>query len=117
MKIYHNPRCRKSRETLSIILEKGINIEIIEYLKTPLKFEELKLILIKLDISPIDLVRKTEKVWKEKGKNKDLNNDEIIQLMTENPKIIERPIVENKKKAIIGRPPTNVLQIINQEGI
>lgn len=113
MKIYHNPRCRKSRETLSIILKKGIKIEIIEYLKTPLKFEDLKLILIKLDISPIDLVRKTEKVWKKEGENKDLNNDEIIQLMVENPKLIDRPIVEDEKKAIIGRPPTNVLHIIN----
>ena len=68
MKIYHNSRCSKSRQTLSLIQEKGKNIEIIEYLKNPLKFEDLELILLKLSISPIDLVRKKEEIWKKNFK-------------------------------------------------
>ena len=112
MKIYHNPRCSKSRQTLSLIQEKGKKIEIIEYLKNPPKFENLELILVKLSISPIDLVRRKEEIWKENFKGKELKDDEIIQAMVDHPKIIERPIVINGTKARIGRPPENVLEII-----
>ena len=113
MKIYHNPRCSKSRQTLEIIKQKGVEIEIIEYIKPPPTIKTLKLILTKLKISAIDLVRKNEEIWKAKGKNKNLTNEEIIELMVDHPKIIERPIVLNKNQAIIGRPPENVLKIIN----
>jgi len=113
MRIYHNARCSKSRETLELIKEKVKEIEIIEYLKKPMKFEELELILSKLSISPIDLVRKKEKIWKENFSNKKLNDHEIIQIMIDNPRIIERPIVINGMKAIIGRPPENVLDIMD----
>lgn len=113
MKIYHNPRCSKSRQTLEIIKQQGVEIEIIEYIKTPPTIKTLKLILTKLKISAIDLVRKNEEIWKEKGGNKNLTNEEIIELMVDHPKIIERPIVLNKNQAIIGRPPENVLKIIN----
>ena len=113
MKIYHNPRCSKSRQTLTLIQERGKEIEIIEYLKNPLTFEDLELILVKLSISPIELVRNKEEIWKENYKGKTLMDDEIIQAMVDNPKIIERPIVINGMKAIIGRPPENVLKIID----
>jgi len=113
MKIYHNPRCSKSRQTLTLIQEKGGKVEIIEYLKNSPTFEDLKLILEKLAISPIDLIRHKEKIWEEKYKGKELKDDEIIQVMVDNPKIIERPIVINGMKAIIGRPPENVLKIID----
>ena len=113
MRIYHNPRCSKSRQTLTLIQEKGNKIEIIEYLKNPPKFEDLELILVQLSISPIDLVREKEEIWKENFKGKELKDDEIIQAMVDNPKIIERPIVINGMKATIGRPPENVLEIID----
>ena len=113
MKIYHNPRCRKSRQTLTLIQEKGKEVEIIEYLKSPPTFEDLKLILKKLSISPIDLIRDKEEVWKEKYKGKKLKDDEMIQAIVNHPKIMERPIVINGMKAIIGSPPENVLEIID----
>jgi len=113
MKIYHNPRCSKSRKTLTLIQEKGKEVEIIEYLKSPPTFEDLKLILEKLDISPIDLIRHKEEVWEEEYKGRELKDDEIIQAIVNHPKIMERPIVINEMKAIIGRPPENVLEIID----
>jgi len=113
MKIYHNPRCSKSRQTLAILNEKKIKFEIVEYLKDNLRKSELKSIIEKLEINPIELVRKNESIWKENYKDKNLSDKEIIQAMINYPKIIERPVVINGKKAIIGRPPENVLKIID----
>ena len=113
MKIYHNPRCSKSRQTLAILNEKKIKFEIVEYLKDNLRKSELKSIIEKLEINPIELVRKNESVWKENYKDKNLSDKEIIQAMINYPKIIERPIVINGKKAVIGRPPESVLKIID----
>lgn len=112
IKIYHNPRCRKSREGLQILENSGKEFEIIKYLDTVPTEEELKDILKKLNISPIQLVRKTEKIWKENYKGKELSDTEIIKAMVENPKLIERPIVINGDKAAIGRPPESILEII-----
>jgi len=112
IKIYHNPRCRKSREGLQILEESGKDFEIVKYLEnTPTK-EELSDIIKLLGIKPIDLVRKNESIWKENYKNKQLSDNEIITAMIENPKLIERPIVVNKNKAIVGRPPENIKKII-----
>ena len=112
IKIYHNPRCRKSREGLQILEESGKDFEIVKYLEnTPTK-EELSDIIKLIGIKPIDLVRKNESIWKENYKNKQLSDNEIITAMTENPKLIERPIVVNKNKAIVGRPPENIKKII-----
>ena len=113
MKIYHNPRCSKSRQTLSLIEEKNKEIEIIEYLKTPATVEEVESILEKLGIKAIDLVRKKEKIWIEDYKGRDLTDKKIIEAMVENPKIMERPIVIDGNKAIIGRPPENVLTFMD----
>ena len=113
MKIYHNPRCSKSRQTLSLIEEKNKEIEIIEYLKTPATVEEIESILEKLGIKAIDLVRKKEKIWIEDYKGRDLTDKKIIEAMVENPKIMERPIVIDGNKAIIGRPPENVLTFMD----
>ncbi len=112
MKIYHNPRCSKSRQTLSIIQETGKEVEIIEYLKDTLSFEDLVLILEMLNIQPIELIRKDEIIWKEKYRGKQMTDDEIINAMRENPKLIERPIVIKNGKAIIGRPPEKVLNLL-----
>ena len=113
MKIYHNPRCSKSRQTLSLIEEKNKEIEIIEYLKTPATVEEIESILEKLGIKAIDLVRKKEQIWIEDYKGRDLTDKKIIEAMVENPKIMERPIVIDGNKAIIGRPPENVLTFMD----
>lgn len=112
MKIYHNPRCGKSREGLAILQESKLPFEIINYLKTPLSKDELTEIIKLLNIPPLDLVRKNETIWKENHKGKNLSDSEIIKAMVENPQLIERPIVINKGKAIIGRPPELIKTIL-----
>ncbi len=112
MKIYHNPRCSKSRQTLQLIKDTGADVEIIEYLNAIPTAEDLKTILMKLNLKPTDIIRKGEAVYKEKFKNSNFNDDEWIKIMIEYPKLIERPIVVKGNKAILGRPPENVLDLI-----
>lgn len=112
IKIYHNPRCRKSREGLQLLKESKQEFKIIEYLKETPSFDELKSIINLLGITPLELIRKNESIWKKNYKGKELTNDEVIRAMTEHPKLIERPIVINKEKAIIGRPPENIKYIL-----
>ena len=95
MTIYHNPRCSKSRQTLEIIKKSQQEFEIVEYLKDLLSISELEIIIEKLGITPVELVRKNELIWKENYKGKNLSDKEIVQAMIENPKIMERPIVES----------------------
>lgn len=112
MKIYHNPRCRKSRETLQIIKEAGIEPEIVEYLKTSPSTTELKSLLEKLQMPAEKLVRKGEKVYKEQYKGKSFSDEEWRQIISENPILMERPVVVTDKKAVIGRPPENVRELL-----
>ena len=112
IKIYHNPRCRKSRLGLQTLEESGQQFEIKQYLKEVPSFEELKSIIELLGIAPIDLVRKHEAIWKENYKGKTLTDSDIITAMIENPKLIERPIVINNDKAVIGRPLEKIKQIL-----
>lgn len=112
MKIYHNPRCSKSRQGLQILENSTIPFEIINYLKTPVSESELKEVIKLLNIAPIDLVRKNEAIWKENFKGKELSDSEIILVMVANPKLIERPIVINNGKAVIGRPPEIIKTIL-----
>ena len=112
IKIYHNPRCSKSRQGLAILEESGKDFTVVKYLDDQLTKEELTEIIQLLAISPMELVRKNEKIWKENYKGKDLSDSEIIAAMIENPKLIERPIVVNKSKAIVGRPPENITSIL-----
>jgi len=112
MFLYHNNRCSKSRETLAFLKEQGVEPVIIEYLKTPPDFDTLKDIVNKLGIPPLDLIRKNEQIFKDSFKGKELSDDEWIQVMIENPKLIERPIAITEDKAVIGRPKENVLKII-----
>ena len=112
MQILHNPRCRKSRETLQLITDAGIEPEIIEYLKEVPTTEELKDILILLEMKPMELVRKTEAIWKENFKSKNLTDSQIVEAMVSHPKLIERPIVIKNGKAVLGRPPENVKAIL-----
>lgn len=108
LKIYHNPRCTKSRETLKLIEAKGIKVDVIEYLKDNPTKEELKSLLTKLGVSPEKIVRKGEQIFKDNFKGNTYSDAEWIDILVENPKLIERPIVFNENKAIIGRPPENV---------
>jgi len=112
IKIYHDPRCRKSREGLTILENSGKEFEVIKYLETIPSLKELTEIIHLLDITPIQLVRKTEKIWKENYKGKKMSDTDIIEAIIAHPKLIERPIVINKEKAVIGRPPENINTII-----
>jgi len=112
IKIYHNPRCSKSRQGLEIVENSRKPFEIIKYLDDTLSANALKDIINILGIKPIDLVRKNEAIWKSDYKGKTLNDTEIINAMVKNPKLIERPIVVNRNKAVIGRPPENIFQVL-----
>ena len=114
LKIYHNPRCSKSRKTLKIIKDHGIEPTVVEYLKKPLEKSELENIFRLLNKRPKDLIRRNETEFKENNIKEIIENDaEIVNAMLRFPKIIERPIVFSKSKAVIGRPPENVLKLIN----
>jgi len=111
--IYHNPRCSKSRQTLELLRERGIEPMIVEYLKTPPTATELDAILKQLDLEPRALMRKSEAVYREAGlDNQALDRTTLIAAMVANPVLIERPIVLANGKAAIGRPPENVLTIL-----
>lgn len=113
VKILHNPRCSKSRQTLEIIREEGIEPMIVEYLKTPPNRDELIDILQKLSLSPRQLMRKGEAEYKENNLADDtLSDDHLIDAMVEFPKLIERPIVIHNGQVRIGRPPESVLEIL-----
>jgi arsenate reductase len=113
VKIYHNPRCSKSRQTLQLLLDQGVEPEVIEYLKTPPTAAELTDILKKLGIAPRDLMRKKEAEYKATGMdNTELDECALINGMVASPKLIERPIVLANNKAAIGRPPEDVLAIL-----
>jgi arsenate reductase len=112
IKIYHNNRCSKSRKGVQLLEESGKEFEIIKYLENIPTQEELTNIISILNISPIELVRKNEKDWKDNFKGKVLSDKQIITAMVEFPKLIERPIVINNDKAVIGRPTELIESII-----
>ena len=113
MKIYHNPRCTKSRQTLKLIQDADVEPQIIEYLDTPPSVAELKRICKLLGIAPQSLIRRKEA--KELGfVATELSHDEAISAMVENPKLIERPIVVSGDKAVLGRPPENVAELLRR---
>jgi arsenate reductase len=113
IKIYHNPRCSKSRETLKLLEERDIEPEIIKYLDTPPSKTMLKKLLKMLGMKPRDLMRKKEALYKELNlADESLKVDELVQAMVDNPRLIERPIVVNGDKAALGRPPESVLDIV-----
>lgn len=110
--IYHNPRCSKSRDSLNLLKEKDLDIQIIEYLKTPPSPTELQKVLAQLNLPAEQLIRKSEAIYKESYKGKKLSEEEWIEAMVKNPKLIERPIVIYGDKAVIGRPLEQVQQLI-----
>lgn len=111
--IYHNPRCSKSRQTLALIEEANADVTIVEYLKTPLSEAKIKQLLQLLNIEPIAMMRTKEAEFKEQ-QLKGASDDALIAAMVATPKLIERPIVESDTQAVIGRPPENVLALLEQ---
>ncbi|NRD22481.1 arsenate reductase (glutaredoxin) [Winogradskyella litoriviva] len=112
IKIYHNPRCSKSRQGLAILEDSGKDFETIKYLEETLTAKQLETIISKLGIKPMDLIRKNEAIWKSDFKGKILSDSDIIAAMVKHPKLIERPIVVNGDKAVVGRPPESISDII-----
>lgn len=113
VKIYHNPRCSKSRQTLQLLKDNNIEPEIVKYLETPPTREELEQILDMLGLEPRELMRRKEKEYKALGlDDPGLTRDQLIDAMIEHPRLIERPIVVRDGKAAIGRPPEKVLEIV-----
>jgi arsenate reductase len=113
VRIYHNPRCSKSRQALQLLEQHAASPEVVEYLKTPPDAKELGALLDMLGLQPRELMRKGEKEYKESGAdNPELSRAQLIALMVEHPKLIERPIVVSDGKAALGRPPERVLDIL-----
>lgn len=113
IRIYHNPRCSKSRQTLELLRDRGIEPTIIEYLKTPPSVEELDRILVMLDMGPRQLMRSNEEEYKTLALDRaELDRAGLIQALHDHPRLIQRPIVVTSKAAAIGRPPEQVLEIL-----
>jgi arsenate reductase len=111
-KIYHNPRCSKSRATLALLEERGVDLDIVQYLEAPPTRRTLETLLKKLALKPRDLIRSVEPEFRASGLTLDASDDELLDLMVAIPKLIERPIVEIGNRARIGRPPERVLEIL-----
>ncbi len=115
IQILYNPRCSKCREALKLLEGESCEIEVIAYLKDKITKKELKSILAKLGVKAVDIVRKKEALYLEKFKDKTFTNEEWIQILLENPVLIERPIVIDGYKAIVGRPPELVVELVNRK--
>ena len=110
--IYHTPRCSKSRNTLSLLREKGVEPDVVLYLETPLNAAEIRDLIAKLHIDAVDLVRRGEAEYQEAGLGKDSSEKDCIAAMAAYPRLIERPVVVRGSKAVLGRPPENVLDLL-----
>lgn len=113
VKIYHNPRCSKSRQTLALLEANGVEVEVIEYLNHPPSAIELKAILAKLGLSPLEVMRQGEDEFNTLVQGQDWHDDALIAMMVQYPRLIERPIVVAGDQAVIGRPPERVLSILH----
>jgi len=112
--IYHNSRCRKSRAGLQYLQEKGVEFKVVEYLKDPINNKELEDLLVKLNKEPQDIVRKQEEIFKKQLKGKNFSQSEWVNILVENPKLIQRPIIVKGYKAVIGDPVENIDILINK---
>ena len=110
--LYHNPRCKKSREALQFLEEKGIRFKTVKYLDQKLDPKALAAILSKINLKPSEILRKNELLWKKDFSSKNLNEDQILQLLIENPKLIERPIVTGPESGVLARTLENLVDFI-----
>jgi len=110
--IYHNPKCRKSRAGLQYLQDKGLECTVVEYLKTPFSRQDFKNLLMKLNMRPEEIVRTQEDEYKEKLKGKHFSDEEWITILLENPKLIQRPIVVNNNKAVLGQPTEEIDRLL-----
>ena len=114
IKIYHNPRCKKSREGLQFLQNLGVDFKVVEYLKESLSDSELRDILKKLGKKPNEILRQQEDYYKKELKNKNFTDEEWLIILSENPVLIQRPIVVGKYKAVIAQPPELIMQVIGK---
>jgi len=112
IKIWHNPKCSKSRASFALLDERDIDVEVVKYLDTPPTEDELKALLVMLGMQPRELMRTKESIYKELNLKDEDDNSTLIQAMVQNPKLIERPIIIKGDKAVIGRPIENVLDLL-----
>lgn len=115
IKIWHNPRCSKSREGVKALEENKVDFETYLYLKEELTVDQLKDLVEKLGIEPIELVRTKEAIWKTEFKGKDLSDEDILNAMIEHPRLIERPVVVVENKAVIGRPTEAIVTLLENQ--
>ncbi|RMH44540.1 MAG: arsenate reductase (glutaredoxin) [Gammaproteobacteria bacterium] len=113
VQLLHNPRCSKSRQALALLEDRGVKVDIIRYLETPLSLDELKRLAEKLEQPVSAMIRRKEPEYKEAGLTNDSSDDEILTAIARFPKLLERPIAIRGNRAIIGRPPENVLKLLN----
>ena len=117
IKVYQKPTCSKCRTTLGILRDRGADFESINYYEKPLSVDELRKLTRKLGIAPRELLRKDEQVYRDLGLAKrQFSDDELIELMVENPDLIQRPIVVKGARAVLGRPPENVEELLDLDG-
>ncbi|WP_374682493.1 arsenate reductase (glutaredoxin) [Accumulibacter sp.] len=112
LRIYHNNRCSKSRAACQLIADRGVEVEVVDYLKTPPSRDELRALLDKLGMKPEELVRRGEAVFKENYAGRSLSDDEWLDALAAHPILIERPIVVRGERAVLGRPPEKVLELL-----
>jgi len=112
VKIWHNPRCSKSRSATALLEEKGVEAEVVKYLETPPTKEELKILLSQLGMSARELMRTKEDIYKELDLKNEKDEEKLIDIMVLNPNLIERPIVVKDGKAVIGRPIENIVELL-----
>lgn len=115
LKIFHNPRCRKSREGLEFLKSKTSDFEVIDYLKIGLKVSDLKEIMLKTNLEPAQLVRTQEEVYKKELKGKNFTREEWVKILCENPRLLQRPFVVGKTKAVLGNPVEKIEEMIKKK--
>jgi arsenate reductase len=114
LKIYHNPRCAKSREGLNYLIQHGYEFEVINYIDNPIGKEALMTIMMKLNLKPIEVIRKQEEIFRKELKGRIFSDDEWIKIILQEPRLLQRPIVEGKYKAVIAIPPEKIQELVKQ---
>jgi arsenate reductase len=112
LRIYHNPQCKKSRAGLHYLQQSGREFEVVEYIKKPLTEKEVEKLLIKLNLKPADILRKQEDYYKQHLKGKHFEDHELVKIIIQNPKLLQRPIVESIYKAVVGDPVENIATLL-----